>query len=293
MRQESSLPRAALALSVLVTLLIPVVTVVGLFAPGFYRDTAWSIPQERGQDLITLVIVEPLLFVAMLAARRRDGGGARWRLVWAGALSYTLYTYLLYSYTAAFNALFLAYVALFSLSTFALASLLLHFDALSLPESAGAGRGGRFVAGFLLFLGLFFTFAWLAQILPPTLHGTVPSSITQAKTPSNGVYVQDLGLVIPLLIVAGVWLWNRRAWGAALGAILLVIADIMAAAIVSMALFMARAGIAGSAGTASMFAGITLVSLGVTALHFRSLRTAGAQPAIRPTRLVIHHKRAG
>lgn len=291
MRHESSLPRVTVILSLLVTLLIPLVTIVGLFAPSFYRDTPWVVPQARGQDLITLVVVEPLLILAMLAARR--GGGALWQLVWAGALGYTLYTYLLYSYTSVFNSLFLAYVALVSLSAFALASLLLHFDVLSLPESGGAGWGERAVAGFLLFVGLFFAFAWLGQIIPPTLHGTVPSSITQAKTPSNGVYVQDLGLVIPLLILAGVWLWRGRAWGAALGVILLVVTDVIAAALVSMALFMAHAGVAGSIGAAGMFAAITLVSLGFTALHFRSLRTAGAQPVIRPVRLIIHHKQAG
>lgn len=291
MRREGSLPRVVVVLSMFVALLIPLVTLVGLLVPGFYRDTAWAIPQERGQDLITLVVAEPLLVLAMLAERR--GAGALWRLVWAGALSYTLYTYLLYSYSTSFNALFLAYVALFSLSTFALASLLLHFDALSLPESAGTGWEERAVAGFLLFLGVFFAFAWLGQIIPPTLHGTVPSSITQAKTPSNGVYVQDLGLVIPLLILAGVWLWRGRAWGAALGVILLVVTDVIAAALVSMALFMAHAGVAGSIGAAGMFAAITLVSLGFTALHFRSLRTAGAQPVIRPVRLIIHHKQAG
>lgn len=292
MRREGSLPRVVVVLSMFVALLIPLVTLVGLLVPGFYRDTAWAIPQERGQDLITLVVAEPLLVLAMLAERR--GAGALWRLVWAGALSYTLYTYLLYSYSTSFNALFLAYVALFSLSTFALASLLLHFDALSLPESAGTGWEERAVAGFLLFLGVFFALAWLAQIIPPTLHGTVPSSITQMKTPSNGVYIQDLGLVIPLFALAGMWLWRGLAWGAALATILLVMTDIMAAALVAMAVFMARAGIAGSAGTAAMFAVMTLVSLGFTALHFQSLRSARAHPYEHPARLVIHHhRRAG
>lgn len=291
MDRQSSLPRTAVVLSLLVTLLLPLVTLVGLFAPGLYRDTAWSIPQERGQDLITLVVAEPLLIMAMLGARRTDG--ALWRLVWAGALGYTLYTYLLYSYTAAFNALFLPYVALFSLSAFALASLLLHVDVLALPESAGNGRSERAVAGFLLFLGMFFAFAWLGQIIPATLHGTIPSSIAQAQTPSNGVYIQDLGLLIPLLALAGVWLWQGRAWGAALAILLLTLSDIMAAAIVSMALFMARAGIAGSMGTAGMFAVMTLVSLGFTGLHVRSLRPSRTQPAERPTRLIVHHRRAG
>lgn len=292
MRRESALPGTAVVLSLLVALLIPVVTIVGLFAPGFYRDSAWAIPQERGQDLITLAVVEPLLIVAMLAAWR--AGGVAWRLLWAGALGYTAYTYLLYSYTTYFNALFLAYVALFSASAFAIGSLLIRLDLSALADSsAGGGRGARVVAAFLLFVGLFFAFAWLAQIIPATAQGTVPSSITQAKTPSNGVFIQDLGVAIPLLLLAGIWLWQGRAWGVALGGVLLVVTSVMAAAITAMSLFMAGAHVSGSSGQAWPFAALTAVSVGVTALHYRGLFAPRARTPVTLAPTVLHRRRAG
>ena len=83
------------------------------------------IPQARGQDLVTLLAIEPLLMVALLAYRARPLAAT---LAWAGALSYVLYTYAMYSYTTYFNALFLVYVALFSASLFALIDLLAHLD---------------------------------------------------------------------------------------------------------------------------------------------------------------------
>ena len=52
-------PRAATPLTFLILVLLPLATLVGLFVPGFYRDTAWMIPQARGQDLVTLLAIEP------------------------------------------------------------------------------------------------------------------------------------------------------------------------------------------------------------------------------------------
>jgi hypothetical protein len=82
-------------------------------------------PQARGQDLMTFVIIELLLIVALLAYRKRPIAAV---LAWMGALSYVLYTYAMHSYTTYFNALFLVYVALFSASLFALIDLLAHLD---------------------------------------------------------------------------------------------------------------------------------------------------------------------
>lgn len=262
-------------LTALVLLLVPVATVIGLFVPGFYRDTAWMIPQARGQDLITLVLGEPLLIVALIGASR--GFVAAW-LLWMGTLSYVLYTYALFSYTAYFNPLFLVYVALFSASLFALIDLLFHFDLARLRQAISRTMPARAIAVFLALVGVLFLLAWLAQIISATLRGTVPESVRLAGTPSNGVFVQDLAVVIPLLVVSAVWLWQRRVWGIVIGAILLVVSDIIVIALVAMSLFMAHAQIAGALDLLWLWIVLTLVSLGFTALfaahiHWGQVRT--------------------
>lgn len=272
MRTLDSPPRNATLLTVLVLLLVPVATVIGIFAPGFYRDTAWMIPQARGQDLVTLVVAEPLLLGSLLAAWRGHVGA---RLLWMGALSYLLYTYAMYSYTAYFNALFLVYVALLSATLFALIDLMVHLDVASLRGAirpVASVPAIRVVAGFLAFVGLLFLVAWLGQIVPALLRGTVPDAVAQAKTPTSAVHVQDLAVVIPLLFAAAVWLWQRRAWGYVLGAILLVLSDVILIALLAMGLFSAQAGSAGALDMFPVFAVLTVVSLGVTALFFGQLR---------------------
>lgn len=279
MRTQVSPPRIATILTVLILLLVPVATVIGLFASGFYRDTTWMIPQARGQDLITLVVAEPLLLVSLLAAWRGHFSAPLLRM---GALSYLLYTYAMYSYTTRFNALFLVYVALFSATLFALIDLLVDLDvtsAGSVIRRAGSTSAVRAVAGFLAFVGLLFLVAWLGQIVPAVLNGTVPQVVVQAKTPTSAVHVQDLAVVIPLLFAAALRLWQRRVWGYVLGANLLVLTDVMLIALLAMGLFSAQAGIAGALDMFPVFAVLAVVSLGFTALFFAQLRPTGARRA--------------
>lgn len=259
----SSPPKAATVLTAIVLVLLPVAAAVGLLIPGFYRDTAWMIPQARGQDLVTLIVAEPLLLGALIAARR---GYAIAFPILIGMLGYVLYTYAMYSYTAYFNALFLVYVALLSASLFALIDLLVHLDTERLRASIRPALPARAIAVFLALIGVLFLLAWLGQIVPATLRGTIPDAVVQAKTPTSAVYVQDLGIIIPLLLLAGVWLWQRRAWGYALGMSLLVTADVMLIALFAMAIFMARADIPDALAMAWLFAILMVVSLGFTVL---------------------------
>ncbi len=273
MRQSpTTSPTIASILTPLILVLLPVATGVGLFATGLYRDTAWMIPQARGQDLVSLIVAETLLLVAFIWAtlwsRQR---GVTARLLWMGALAYVLYTYAMYSYTTYFNALFLVYVALFSASLFALIDLLAHLDVAQAQAAARPGMPRRVIAGYLALVGLFFLVAWLGQIVPALLRGAVPAVVLQAKTPTSSVHVQDLAVVIPLLFVAAVWLWRGRPWGFTLAAILLVLSDIMLVAIVSMSLFSAQAGIAGALDLIWVFVALTVVSLVITGLFFGRL----------------------
>ena len=269
-------PRAATPLTLLILVLLPLATLIGLLVPGFYRDTAWMIPQARGQDLMTIVTIEPLLIVALLAYRKRPIAAA---LAWMGALSYVLYTYAMYSYTTYFNALFLVYVALFSASLFALIDLLAHLD----PEQARAAMRPtpptRVIAVCCALVGLFFLVAWLGQIVPATLQGSTPEPILLAKTPTSAVHVQDLAVVLPLYLLTAVWLWRRRAWGFVLAPILLILADVMLLALLAMGIFMAQAGFAGSLDMAPIFAVLALLSLALTGVYFVNIQAPKAAEA--------------
>lgn len=273
----------ATLLTVLVLVLMPIATCVGLFVPGFYRDAPSIIPQARGQDLVTLVVAEPLLLVGLLAARRGFVSGT---LLWIGALAYVLYTYALYSYTTYFNALFLVYVALFAVSLWALVALLTRTDTARIADAVVQRMPVRAIAGFLALVGAFFLFAWLGQIVPATLHGTVPAPIAEARMPSNPVFVQDLAVVIPLLFVSAVWLAQRRVWGYVIAAAMLILSDIIALALIAMSLFMAQARFAGALDMLPVWIVLALVSLAFTAvfaMHVHHQATQADRPTVADT----------
>ena len=80
---------------------------------------------------------------------------------------------------------------------------------------------GAFVRGVLLaFLPILAL--WLSEIVPPTFEGTFPDSLTEAGLRVNPVYVLDLAVLLPSLIVTGAFLMRGRPWGWVLAPVQLV-----------------------------------------------------------------------
>jgi hypothetical protein len=90
---------------------------VDLYGRGIYQyHTPFRAGAFQGADLVTLVLAVPLLVVTALRYRR---GSLRGGLLFLGTLGWFLYTYASVALGAAYNALFLLYVALFSAGLFA------------------------------------------------------------------------------------------------------------------------------------------------------------------------------
>ena len=88
-----------------------------MYGQGLYRyDSLFTGAGYKGQDTVTLVLGIPLLVVCTLLYRRGSLRGS-WLLM--GMLGYFLYVYASMALAAAYNVLFLVYVALFSASLFA------------------------------------------------------------------------------------------------------------------------------------------------------------------------------
>ncbi len=134
------------------------------------------------------------------------------------------------------------YVALFSLSIFALIAAMTGIDVGEIQRRFDARTPRRAVAGYLAFVGALLTLLWLGQIVPFLTAGVLPELIVRAGTPTNFVYVLDLGLIVPLAFLIAVWLWRGDAWGDVLAGAILVKALTMGLALLSMTGFAWRAG---------------------------------------------------
>ena len=245
-------------LSVLAAGLATLTSLAGILhsTETYRRETrAWAV-QAVGQDLANLLVIALLLGSAVLVRR----GSLRALLVWTGCLFYFVYAFAIYAFAVHFNAYFLAYVAVLGFSSWA---LLGTFSGLRVVEAAvplrdHPRRGG---AGILLVvIGVLFGALWLAEIVPHTLAGTTPSGLTETGLWTNPVHVLDLALLLPAMIVTGVWLRRQRPWGLLLAVPMLVFAVTMGIGILVLFTLMAAEGLAVTAPAAAVVGGIVVAS---------------------------------
>ncbi len=122
---------------------------------------------------------------------------------------------------AAYNNLFLVYVALFSASLFGLVLALTSFDVQELPTHFSTGLPRRGMGMFLVVSVVILLLIWLVlSIVPALLLGTAPSVVASYTTFITGVV--DMGMVAPTLIVSGALLLRRAPIGYLLASMMLV-----------------------------------------------------------------------
>lgn len=257
-----------------IAVLAAAATLLDLLVEGFYRDPQALRVQAYGQDLVTLVVVLPVLLVGLRLARR---GSLRGAFLWLGALGYLTYTYAVYAVITEFNPFFLGYVALFSLSLFTFVAGLLGVDAEAVKGQFAGRLPVRLVAGYFAAMGGLVALLWLAEAVPATLSGTKPASVAAVGLPANVVHVLDLGVVIPAVFLTAWWLVHGRAWGAVLAGVLFVKLVSIGLAVLGMIAWMTASGDPAAPAEVAVFALVTLVGLAVGLGFFRAVRP-GPEP---------------
>jgi hypothetical protein len=132
---------------------------------------------------------------------------------------------------APYNEFFLGYVALFSLSLFTLVGGLVTTDAGAIRRVLEGRVSAALYGGALLVIAVGLAVLWLADIVPALLAGTTPLIVEEAGRVALASHLLDLGVVVPSLLVAGVWLRRGRTWGYLLAGVALVLGATLAVSI--------------------------------------------------------------
>jgi hypothetical protein len=225
------LPRlkSAFVLSAVLAVLLVVAAIPGAFVSGLYRDTAIIVAADRGSDVLTLCVYVPVLAISLYYSSR---GSLRAQIVWLGLVSWVLYYYVLYAYGIRFTPLFLVHVAVISTAAFILAIVLRQADVTSLAGQFSPAVPRRVIAVYLWIVAAMFGFLWLADIVPALVMNHIPQRLAELGTTSNPVEINDLAFIVPLLVLAGVRTWGKRAAGYMLAGILLGLATATMAALI-------------------------------------------------------------
>jgi hypothetical protein len=229
---------------------------VTINAQGLYwYDTVSSAAQMQGNDLITLVIGLPLLALSAFLAFR---GSLRGRLLLTGTLGFFLYTYMSMCMLTAFNALFLVYILLFSMSLYAFILCMLSFDLADLPAHFSESLPRKLMAGFMFAGGAFLTLAWLSRIITSILQHT---PVVLENTTTMVIQAMDLGLIVPLAVLSGIQLLRRSAWGYLLSSVFILKSITLGLGVSAMGINMTLKGVPDSLGFLVPFLMLTSINL--------------------------------
>jgi hypothetical protein len=239
--------RAARWLTACTAVLVAGSSAAGLWTAGLYTDGAAVQAMFRAFDLVTLVLVAPLLAVTLLPAWR-DRPAAQ--LLRVSMLAYCVYNYAYYLFGAQLNAGLLAHIAIFTAGLYALMLSLVALDVDRLAARFRSRTPVRTVAVLIGLLAVSLAAIQVSGLGGFALSGTVPQEPSQLVVPLEFTRlgaVLDLSLLVPAYLLAAVWLWRRRAWGYLLATALLLAGALHQISYMAAMLFQLAADVPGAA----------------------------------------------
>lgn len=212
----------------------------GLDGTGIYRnESIQGAATFRGTDAVTLVMCVPLLLWTTLRWRPGNIRGSVWL---AGLLSYFLYNAASMAFGAAYNELFLVYVAYLAASLYAFGVVLTGIDLSILTRRTSSGVPRRAIAVFLASAGLVLLLVWMSDLIGAAVLGQPPLGLLATTTIVT--YVIDLAITVPMTWAATWLIWRRQPLGDLLSAVLLILYAIVGVVVVAQTVVNRLAGVA-------------------------------------------------
>jgi hypothetical protein len=85
----------------------------------------------------------------------------------------------------------------------------------------------------LIIIGILFSFLWLSEIIPALISVTIPKTLVGTGLWVNPVHVIDLSIVLPAMIITGIYLLKKKHLGRLFSAPWLIFSVLMSASIVA------------------------------------------------------------
>lgn len=192
-------------------LLIIITCTAGLFFAGTYtRETPLWIAQAAGQDIINIALIAPTLLISAYLTSKGNRSGF---FVWLGAMMYTTYTFVIYSFGLHFNSFFLIYCWALGLSAYAFITVIVQVKPQSVKGWFDEARHEHLMSVLVLAAGVLFYLMWLKDDLPAMISNQAPANLRETGLPTNPVHVLDYSLVLPGFIITSILLLKKNAFG--------------------------------------------------------------------------------
>ncbi len=198
-------------LSIIAVLLAVAGNIIALAVKSIYAPlTPAFYPQAIAQDIASLALVSPLWLICAVLALR---GSLRAYLIWLGVLTFTVYNYVIYTFSVPFGPLFPLWLAVFGLSLYALIGGIASPDHAAVRSAFTSRRTAVIVAWFIIVVAVLFAFLWLSEDVPALLAGHRPQSVIDMAVPTNPVHILDLSFYLPAAFIIGSFVLRDRPLG--------------------------------------------------------------------------------
>ncbi len=217
----------------LLMMLCTAATVLGITNNDRYLDGTWTNAQWFGQDWVTLIVVIPLLLISTWKVILKRS--LVWELVLVGVLFYLVYTYTFFVFEANFTPLYLLHFPIFSVAFLCLFVVFHHIlntrNDYAYPHKLSLST----IIAYFLLLSILLSWLWLQDLIK---HITVEDyfSETPDGEPPLIIYTLDLGIVVPMMVIAAVLLCKNHSLGLIMTGVMLVMTSLMSLSLTGMAI---------------------------------------------------------
>lgn len=212
---------------------------VEIYGRGLYqRDTLFTAAGYRGQDAVALFLGVPLLVAAILFYQRRSLVG---HLMLTGLLGYFLYLYSSMALGAAYNPIFVVYVAAFATSLFAFIlsfnDAVVRLTGLSLVDEVPRVN----LVVFMFVAGAVTLFVWGGPIVSALMEGVPPDRLDSYTTMVT--YALDLAVITPATFICASLILRKKSVGVVLAVPLLTLLVMLTPQIILSTIFQRQEGV--------------------------------------------------
>ena len=207
--------------TIIAGLIALIASLLGTFSNNLYNDVELVRAIWQGNDIVTWLIVIPLMFWNMRKAVESVNSKSNF-LIWLGCLWYLIYNYVFYVYGAAFSVFFIPYIIIIISAALATFFALTVLDVRKFTEKVNTAISIKPVRVFLYAFAILLGSAWIAMSSTYFFTGEVPAAIVQTGHPTGVVFATDLiFLVAPILLLAA-YLKPKNSWALILTPVVLI-----------------------------------------------------------------------
>lgn len=253
----------------LIALLAGYASFRGVFDQGLYRDllpagsiTEFLVRGSVAQDIVTLPLGLALFVLALVFLKKP---GLKVFVALLGLNGYFFYGYGLYAIQGQYTSLYPAYLAIFGLSLYGFIAGLTSFHDATIQGTELPKVLRALIGVFLLLIPLVLVPVWLGRM------GVDVSRHAPGET--YGVFILDLCVVFPALVIIAVMLFKNSPFGGILAGIALMKVLTICLSVAFGEWFVARAGgMPPNYGMIGIFGALTLFSFVLGSFYLRRIK---------------------